>query len=192
MQGDLLQEYERKFANLPDDLRLIRLCSETRFIKTVAEGQCIVTLDDAELAKLGGSCRENTLPRDDQLFKARGWIRGNTKISPVLEVAVSYHQGRFGIEIRIKSLFGDGSHSWVMIVNGLNKYVTEMSEELQENRNDEIGDGAGRPAAKARPKTNINADPIFSESHDTISHAQHGSTSNQESTTKALLKFRRR
>ena len=39
-----------------------------------------------------------------------------------------------------------------MIVNGLNKYVTEMSEETQENHNDENGDGAGRPAAKARPK----------------------------------------
>ena len=121
--------------------------------KTVAERQYFVTLDDAELAKLGGSCREYTIPRDDQLSKVRGWIRGRTKIGPVLEVAVvNYHQGRCGIEIMINSLFGDGTHSWIMIVNGLNKYETEMSEEIQENRNDEIGDSAGRFAAKARPK----------------------------------------
>ena len=65
-----------------------------------------MTSDDAELAKLGGSCREYTLPRDDQLSKVKGWIRGRTKIGPVLEVAVSYHQGRYGIENRIKSLSG--------------------------------------------------------------------------------------
>ena len=39
-----------------------------------------------------------------------------------------------------------------MIVNGLNKDVTEMSEETQEHRNDEIGDSAVRPAEKVRPK----------------------------------------
>ena len=33
----------------------------------------------------------------------KGRIRGNTKIGPVLEVAVSSHQGRYGIEIKIDS-----------------------------------------------------------------------------------------
>ena len=114
-RGDLLREYKRKFANLPDDLRLIRLCSDAGFMKTVARGQYSVTLDEAELAKLDGSCREYTLLRDDQLSKVKGWIRGNTTIGPVVEVTVSYHRGRYGIGIRINSLFGDGSHSWVMI-----------------------------------------------------------------------------
>ena len=89
VQGDVLLEYERKFANLPDDIKLIRLCSNAGFIKTVSEGQYFVTLDDAELAKLGGSCREYTSPRDDQVSQVKGWIRGNTKIGPVLGVAVS-------------------------------------------------------------------------------------------------------
>ena len=80
---------------------------------------------------------------------------------PVLEVAVSYRQGRYGIEIRINFLFDDGSHSWIMIVNGLNTYVTEMSEETQENRDDEIGDSAGRLAAKARPKHTSMPMPSF-------------------------------
>ena len=151
-RGDLLREYKRKFANLPDDLRLIRLCSDAGFMKTVSRGQYFVTLDEAQPAKLDGACREYTLPRDEQLSKVKGWIRGDTKIGPVLEVTVSYHQGRYGIEIRINSIFGDGSHSWVLIENGLNKYVMEMSEEIQQNLNDEIGASAGRLAANARPK----------------------------------------
>ena len=54
---------------------------------------------------------------------------GNTKIGPALEGAISHHQGRYGIEIMIESLFGDESCSWVMLVIGINKYVTEMTEE---------------------------------------------------------------
>ena len=92
------------------------------------------------------------------------WTRGNTKIGPVLEVAVSYHQGRRGIEIRIKSLLDDGSHLWIMIVSGMNKHVTEMSTETQENRNDEIGASAGRLAAKERPKQTSMPMPFCRES----------------------------
>ena len=39
-----------------------------------------------------------------------------------------------------------------MIVNGINKYVTEMSEETQENHIDVIGDSTKKPVAKARSK----------------------------------------
>ena len=45
----------------------------------------------------------------------------NTKIGPALEVAVSHHQERYGIEIMIQSLSGDETCSWVMIVNGTKK-----------------------------------------------------------------------
>ena len=34
----------------------------------------------------------------------KGWIRGNTKIGPVLEVTTSYLQGKLGVEIRIESM----------------------------------------------------------------------------------------
>ena len=74
-QGDLLREYERKFANLPDDTQLIRLCSDAGFMKTAARGQYFVTLDEGELANWDGSCRECTSPRDDQLSKVKWWIR---------------------------------------------------------------------------------------------------------------------
>ena len=46
-------------------------------------------------------------------------------------------------------------------MNGINKYVTEMSEETQENRNDEVGDSAWRLAAKARPKQTSMPMPSF-------------------------------
>ena len=115
-----------------------------------------MTTDEAEVAKLDclRSCREYTLPRDDELSKAKGWIRGNTKIGPVLEVTVSNHQGRYGIEIGI-FLFGDESQSCVMIVNGLNKHVTEMSKELQEDRDDERGASAGEICCQSKTETDI-------------------------------------
>ena len=37
--GDLLRENERKFANIPDDLRIIKVCSDAGFMKTVVRGQ---------------------------------------------------------------------------------------------------------------------------------------------------------
>ena len=73
-----------------------------------------------------GSCREFTSIRDIAASKVKGWTRGNTKFGPALEGTVSYHQGRYGIEMMINSLFGDGTCSWVMIVNEMNKYVTEI------------------------------------------------------------------
>ena len=95
VQGNLLHDYERTFANLPDHLRLIILCSNAGIAKTVAKGQHFTTLDDAELDKLGGSRREYTIPRDNNtVSKVKGWILGNTKIGSALEVAVSCHQGR--------------------------------------------------------------------------------------------------
>ena len=32
---NLLREYKQRFANLPDDLRMIELCSDAGFMKTV-------------------------------------------------------------------------------------------------------------------------------------------------------------
>ena len=74
--------------------------------------------------------RECTLPRDQKASRAREWINGNSKIGLVLDVKVSIHQKRYGIEIMIESPFRDGTASWVRIVNGINKYVTETSETI--------------------------------------------------------------
>ena len=58
------------------------------------------------------ACREYTLPRDEDPSEPKGWIRGNTKIGPVLEVTTCCQQGEYGVEIRIESMNKDNSHSW--------------------------------------------------------------------------------
>ena len=50
------------------------------------------------------ACREYTLYRDDESSQPRGWIQGNMRIGPVLEVTTSYMYGKHGIEIRIWSV----------------------------------------------------------------------------------------
>ena len=73
------------------------------------------------------ACREYTLHRDDQSSQPKGWIQGNTRIGPVLEVTTSYMYGKHGIEIRIWSVGQDNSQSWVRISYGTNKYVIELN-----------------------------------------------------------------
>ena len=75
-----------------------------------------------------GTCREYTLPRDDESSQPKGWIQGNMRIGPVLEVTTSFFQHfKYGIEIRIKSVNQDDSHSWVRISYGTNKYVVDSN-----------------------------------------------------------------
>ena len=49
----------------------------------------------------------------------------------------------------INSPFADGTPSWMRVVNGINKYVTEMSEETHI---EDIGASRRKPVSKARPK----------------------------------------
>ena len=73
---------------------------------TVEFGQYFMTKDTEEFSQFTVSvaCRECTLPRDDKSTDPKGWIRGNTKIGPVLEVTTSYLQGKYGVEIRMESV----------------------------------------------------------------------------------------
>ena len=86
-----------------------------------------MTKDTEEFSRFAESvaCREYTLPRDEKSSDPKRWIRGNTKIGPVLEVTTSYLQGKYGAEIRIESVNKDNSHSWVRNFHGLNKLVTD-------------------------------------------------------------------
>ena len=81
-------------------------------------------------------CREYTLPRDENSSDPKGWIRGNTKSGPVLEVTTSYLQGKYGVEIRIGSVKEDNSHSWVRISHGLNKLVRDLSNNKEDDNNE--------------------------------------------------------
>ena len=81
---------------------------------------CFVAVHDKQLAGLrcAGSCREYKSPRDDGGSEAKAWIRGGTKIGLVLEVKVTNHKERYGMEIKIDSRQNDGTQSWIVISRG--------------------------------------------------------------------------
>ena len=77
------------------------------------------------------------MPRNEKSSDPFGWIRGNTKIGPVLEVTTSYLQGKDGVDIRIESVNKDNSHTWVRISHGLNKLVTDLSNNKEDDNNEQ-------------------------------------------------------
>ena len=153
--GNLFGEYEQKFAEHLEQLKLTELCSNAGFSKNIEKGKFFITLDDVALDEMKGSCREYTLPRSEESSRVRGWIRGNTRIGPVLDVKVCKNQGRCGVEIMIESLFRDRTVSWVGIVNGINKYVTETSQEILVTSVEIRGGGKLVAKAKPRPKLTL-------------------------------------
>ena len=86
------------------------------------------------------ACPEFSFPRDEDSSEPKGWIRGNTKIGSVLEVTTCYLQGKYGVEIRMKSLNKDNSHSWVRNSNGLNKLVTNLKNKDQDDNEQETSE----------------------------------------------------
>ena len=141
--------------------RVMKICTDARFLATVDVGQYFMTKDTEEFSQFTESvaCREYTLPRDDKSTDPKGWIQGNTKIGPVFEVATSYLQGKHGVEIRIESVNKDNSHSWVRISHGLNKLVTNLIEKEYDDDEQEtfttkteVFAFASRCKAKAKPR----------------------------------------
>ena len=78
-----------------------------------------------------------TLPRDEKSIDPEGWIRGKTQIGPVLEVTTSYLQGKYGVEIRIESVNKGNDHSRVRISHGLDKLVTDLSNNKEDDNNEQ-------------------------------------------------------
>ena len=111
-QEDLLQNYKERVERLSQPDRLIKIRTDAGFLTTVEIGQYFMTKDTEESSQFTDSvaCREYTLPRDEKSSDPKGWIRGNTRIGPVLEVTTSYLQGKYGVEIRIESVNEDNSH----------------------------------------------------------------------------------
>ena len=167
-EEDLLQWYQERVERLSQQNRVIKFCTDAGFLTTVEVGQYFMTKDTEEFSQFRDSvaCRECTLPRDEKSSDPKGWIRGNTKIGPVLEVTTSYLQGTYGVEIRIESVSKDNFHSWVRISHGLNKLVTDLIDkeyddnerETSETKSDEFAVKtnvlafASRSKAKAKPR----------------------------------------
>ena len=56
---------------------------------------------------------------------------------PVLEVTTSHLQGKYGVEIRNESVNKDNSHSWVRISHGLDRLVTDLSNNKEDDNNEQ-------------------------------------------------------
>ena len=110
-----MREYEQKFAELPEQQTLTKLCSSAGLSKNIEKGQFFITLDVDAPEDMKGSYREYTLLRCGESSRVRLWIRGKTKIGPVLDVKVCHHQGRYGVEVMIESLFRDRTVSWFAV-----------------------------------------------------------------------------
>ena len=132
------------------------------FLNVVENGQYFMTKDTADLSQFHAvACREYTLPRDEPASQPKGWIHGNTKIGPVLEVATSYLHRKYGVEIRIWSLNRDNAHSWARISHGSNEFVMNLNSnetDIPEVQLEEYAlkldakDFACRSKAKAKPQ----------------------------------------
>ena len=53
---------------------------EAGFIRVVEVGKYFITKDTGDFRHFRSvACREYTLPRDDELSQAKGWIQGNSQ-----------------------------------------------------------------------------------------------------------------
>ena len=159
-QNLLLQRYEERIEMLSRENKVSKFCMDAGFIHVVEIGQYFMTKDTGEQF-FARACREYTLPRSDGSSQPKGWIQGNTRIGPVLEITTSCLYGKHGIEIRIWSLSEDNSQSWVRISHGSNKFVidsnhnnTEIPADLPEEQTSQliVKDFAARSKAKAKPQ----------------------------------------
>ena len=98
-------------------------------MRIVEVGQYFTTKDTGDFRQFRSvACREYTLPRDDPASQPKGWIQGNMRIGPVLDVTTILKNFKYGIEIRIWSVGQDNSQSWVRISYGTIKYVVESNQ----------------------------------------------------------------
>ena len=127
-QNFLLQQYEERIKSLSQTNRLSKFCMDAGFLSVVEIEQYFMTKDSEDLTQFHAvACREYTLPRDEQASQPKGWIQGNIKIGPVMEVTTSYLHGKHGVEIRIMSLSRDNTDSWVRISHGSNRFVMNLN-----------------------------------------------------------------
>ena len=161
-QDLLLQQYGERIEKLSQQDKLSKFCMDAGFLNVVEIGQYFMTKDTADLTHFHAvACREYTLPREAPASQPKGWIQGNTKIGPVLEVATRYLHGKYGVEIRIWSVNRHSTHSWVRISHGSNKFVMNLNSnetEIAEDQLEEYAlklnakDFACRSKAKAKPQ----------------------------------------
>ena len=155
------QQSIQQIESLSPENRLSKFCKEAGFMSVVEVGQYFVTRNASEFLLRSVACREYTLPRDDPASEAKGWIQGNTRIGPILEVTTTFQHFKFGVEVRIQSVKEDNSQSWVRISYGtiryVNNYIKYNTQSLASPHEEEAEPAsseviAARSKAKAKPQ----------------------------------------
>ena len=79
-QENLVHKHKERVERLSQQDRVINICTDARFLRTVEVGQYFMTKDTEEFSQITEpvACREYTLPREEKSSDPKGWIRGNT------------------------------------------------------------------------------------------------------------------
>ena len=114
----LFQQNEERNEKLSQQDKLSKICMDAGFLSVVENEQYFMTKDTGDLTQFNTvACCEYTLPREEATSQPIGWIQGQTKSGPVLEVTTSYLPGKHGVENyvfeqRQYSLLGQ-NFSWI-------------------------------------------------------------------------------
>ena len=172
-QEDLLHKYQERVEWLSQQNRVIKICTDAGFLTTDGVGQYFMTKDTDEFSQFTESvaCREYTLPRDAKSSDPKGWIRGNTKIGPVLEVTTSYLQGKYGVEFRIESVNKDNSHSWCQNFSWLKEIGHKLEQQGErQQRAGNLRDAVRRIFRWKRMYLLLQADQKPKQNHEDVLH----------------------
>ena len=76
---NLLQKYKERVERLSQQDRVTKICTDAGFLKTVEIGQFFMTKHTDEFLQFTEpvTCREHSLPRDEQSTDPKGWIQQN-------------------------------------------------------------------------------------------------------------------
>ena len=139
----LLREYEQKFAELPEQQKLTKLCSNAAFSKNIDKGHFFITLDEEGPDDVKTSCREYTLPRSEETSRVRSaqswmWRSAFTKDVTVLR---SWSNLYFETEQFLGFASWTKSNTWP---KRQKKFLLQAVE----------NGCTGKPVAKAKPRPN--------------------------------------
>ena len=139
-----LQQYEERMEWLSQNDRLSKFCVDAGFLSVVEIQQYFMTKDTGDMTQFHTvACREYTVPREDGSSQPRGFNLGKyKKFGPVLEATTSCLHGKHGVEIRIWSLSGDNTQSWVRISHGSNNFVMDSNNNDTEVSEDQLEEHA--------------------------------------------------
>ena len=192
-------KYGERIERLSQQDKVSKFCMDAGFLRVVENGQYFMTKDTRDFTQFNTvACREYTLPREEEASQPKGWIQGNTKIGPVLEVATSCLHGKYRVEVRIMSLNRDNTHSWDRVSHGSNMFVMNLNNNEAEIPEDQLEEYAFKLSAKdfachRRQKQNHEEENLLALHRESFPLKEGiGSISNQGNILSPNMRYRRK